>query len=355
LGAVKMTTKREKWPGGYIHRQKDGQELFILEREVGGVRYHVSTKCHSMRSAMKHLERFEVDPAGYTNIGKRSETPIFITAGLVDDFHNWMLTRHKPSTRKHANSVVNRMAAWTEDLAGVDLRTATLRDHIKPALERRRTQRAHRISTIKSFYSWLRTEKNVLISSQDCTLDLPVPQSTPEKRKRRKAVDFKVVRAVGPHLTGPYRDVLAILAATGWHYTELERLVRDPNSEIVRMKRGKTIAVLVTKQKGGEETRTPVTDRGVLGAAVRLRARGKMPKRPNERLRAACKKAGVPVFTCGVMRHSVATWAIERKAIPALVAEFLNHKDPRTTKRFYADVRIPTVNVPLPQLRLVKA
>jgi integrase len=47
-------------------------------------------------------------------------------------------------------------------------------------------------------------------------------------------------------------------------------------------------------------------------------------------------KVGIPVFTPGRLRHSVATWAIEAGADPASLAAFLGHKSPRTTRRFYA-------------------
>ena len=54
---------------------------------------------------------------------------------------------------------------------------------------------------------------------------------------------------------------------------------------------------------------------------------------------------GHPPFTPGRFRHSVATCAIEKGADPALVAAFLNHKSPSTTRRFYATharISIPT-------------
>jgi len=334
----------------------DRRRLYILEREltVNGqhLRVHVSTRCHGERQALKHLERFEADPLGYSPLGVEAEKPVYLTEELTAEFEVWQLG--KGVTRKHANAVQNRLADWIEDLARVDLRTATLRDHVLPALNRHKSQRAHRISTLKVFYAWLREVRHTLTNSEDPTLDLPVPQSVPEKRRRRKAVPFPTVQAVLGQLTPDYRDVLLLMTRTGWHFTELERFVRSPDSEIIPMKRGKTIAVLRTLHKSREETRTPIEDRIALATAVRLRARGTVPKRPNDEIRKACKTLDVPPFGLGVMRHSVATWAMEAGADAAQLSAFLGHKDPRTVRRFYADVAVPTSNVPLPKLRLVR-
>ncbi|WP_395831273.1 tyrosine-type recombinase/integrase [Archangium violaceum] len=58
-------------------------------------------------------------------------------------------------------------------------------------------------------------------------------------------------------------------------------------------------------------------------------------------IKGACTAAGIPPFTPGRFRHSVATWAIEKGAAPASVAAFLNHKSPATTRRFYATHAVP--------------
>lgn len=340
---------KQRWPGGYVHPQKDGQPLFIIERRIRGQRFHVSTRCHSLRAAMKQLERFEADPLGYAPEGEAPEQGLQLTAELIVEFHGWQL--EKGNTRRHANDMGNRLADWVEDLGGKDLRQLTLRDDVKPAIERRRTNRAHRIIALKAFFAWLRKEKHLLRSAEDCTLDLPVPQAQPAKHRRRKAVALETVRAAAAVLAPAYRDMLVVLAGTGWHVTELERFARHPDSELVYARREDTLAVLVTKHKNKETTRTPVNDPEVLAAAERIRTRGELPRRANEAVRAACRSAGVAEFTLGVMRHSVATWAIEHGATPEKVAEFLDHKDKGTTLRFYADVAVPTVLVPLPSLK----
>jgi integrase len=93
----------------------------------------------------------------------------------------------------------------------------------------------------------------------------------------------------------------------------------------------------------------------VLDAAIALRKRGHFARDRFEKVvRAACKtvkkpdgETGIPVFTPGRFRHSVATWAIQAGAHPAAVSAFLGHKSPATTKRFYATLatspKVPTL------------
>lgn len=350
--------QRRKWPGGYVHTQADGRDLFIIEREVGGKngkrrRFHVSTRTHSLRAAMKHLERFEADPENYNPAGVPMEDALHLTGELADAFFAWQ-TETKGGTRKHAKEVGHRLAAWMEDLAGVDLRKMSLRDHVVPALDRRQTMRGARITTLKAFMGWLRKQRHLLTSAQDCTVDLPAPQAIPEKRRRRKAQPLASLEAVLPHLAPAYADCLRLNAATGWHWTEICRFIKHPDSGITYSRRGDTIAVLVTLHKGGQWTRTPVSDPEVLAAAERVRARGRVPKKHNDALRAACDAAGVPRFTFGVMRHTVGTLAVEAGADAQSASEFLGHKDKRTFVKFYEDVAIPTTSVPLPRLRVIK-
>lgn len=337
--------------GGYIHRQKDGSDLFIIERKVGKKRYHLSTRCHSERAALKQLERFEANPAGYSPAGADAEAPVYFSGDLLVEYWDWMVDE-RGNTKKHANQMVNRLTDWMTELPGVDLRRMTMRDHIAPALARRPTCRPARIIALKAFMGWLRKVRHVLAHAEDPTLDLSVPQATPEKWRRRKVVERARALAAIRKLDGAYRDCLELRVATGWHQTELERFIRDAESEIAvpSSKVVGVLAVLITRHKGGELTRTPLSHPEHLEAAKRLREKGTVPPKINKALRAACKSAEVEPFTVGVLRHSVATWAVEAGASPTHVSEFLGHKDPRTSRRFYLDVAVPTVTVPVMRL-----
>ncbi len=341
---------KERWPGGYVHRQADGRPLFIIERRVRGERFHISTRCHNVTSALKQLERFEADPLNYSPAGVTKAEPLRMTAALVDAFEAWSVDV-RGNTRKHANEMSNRLLEWMADLNNADLRGVSLREHIKPALDRRKTCRQHRIIALKSFYGWLRKERHVLTHAEDPTLDLMVPSAVPEKRRRRKAVERDRIAAVFAKLAPAHRDCLLLLVATGWHVTELERFIRREESEIViQPDDSGSLATLVTRHKGGETTRTPIAFPEHLEAAQRLRAGRVVPRRLNDAIKEACRKAEVAEFTLGVMRHSVATWAVQSGARPSEVSEFLQHKDPSTTRNFYIDVSAPTVRVPVMRL-----
>ena len=340
---------KEKWPGGYVHEQVDGRKLYIIAKMVRGERFHVSTRAHGIKAAMAQLERFEADPHGYSPAGvSEAKAELVLSNALILEHFKWSI-EVKGNTRHHAKEMGDRLADWQDDLHGKDLREVTLRDDIKPALDRRSTCRAHRIAAIKGFYGWLRKEKHILTSAEDPTLDLPIPAARPEKTKRRKAVEPERIRAAWVQLKGGYRDMLELLAATGMHVTELERFIRSEESQLV--KGDKPLAVLMTRHKTKVLTRIPLNQPSHVAAAERLKAKGTVPRQFRLALYEACDKAGVVRFPPGVLRHSVATNAVEAGATPDEVSRFLHHRDKRTTERFYIDVAKPTNQVPVLQMR----
>ncbi|QRK08633.1 tyrosine-type recombinase/integrase [Archangium violaceum] len=133
-----------------------------------------------------------------------------------------------------------------------------------------------------------------------------------------------------------------VQAGTGWHVSELVRFARMGNVEPYRGVAQGIAGVLVCPQtKSGEPLRTAVSAE-VLEAGKRLLERGSFSfEKYTLAIKGACTAAGIPPFTPGRFRHSVATWAIEKGADPASVAAFLNHKSPTTTRRFYATHAVP--------------
>lgn len=352
-----------RWEGGYIHVQKDGKRLFIIEKERGGDRFHISTRCHTPSAAYEHWKRFQADPWGYQlemKEGREPDDGLFLTKQIVLEYRKWMLHRDQPASRKHANEMAHRLSEWVIALDGKDLRKLQLGD-LKGALNRWEGGRQHRIIAIKGFFTWLRTEKYddkgraVLARRDDPTLDLEVPQAIPEKHVRRKAVEFERVRAALPYLKPAYQDLLMFASATGWHMTEIGRFVRRDDCEIEYRKRETTIAVLVTWHKTRKWVRKPITNKHVLSVAERLKARGTLPRHANDALKAACRKAKVAEFTFGVMRHSVGTWGVENGATEEQIQKLFDHADGKTTRKFYLDVAVPTTELKLPVLRLVKS
>ncbi len=332
-----------RWLGGYTRRDLKGRVTYIIEREVGERRFHISTRCHDKEGALKHLARFEADPGAYRPAGVVAREGLHITADLVDEFSKFQTKKEVSAKHRHYTEVY--LLQWLEDLDGRDLRALNLGE-LKTMIDNRKVCRPARIAALKVFCSWLRREKGLLKTAEDTTLELAVPQARPEKRLRRKAVEWNRVRKVAKKLEGISRDCLALLCATGWHLSELTRFAAA--GELAPgVRKSRVLAVLTTRHKGGELTRTPLQHEAHVEAARRLLKAGSVPQRLDEHLAAACAAAKVESFTLGVIRHSVATWAVERGASPDEVARFLGHRDRRTTERFYIDLRVPTVTVPV--------
>jgi hypothetical protein len=144
------------WEGGRIWRAADGTVTFHLQRMVDGRRhsFRVGT---SRRAALKHLERFEADPAAFAPGGTPREAPLFLDNDLTEDFIAWS-AGEKGNTKQWVGKQKAVLAWWMEKLRGVDLRRASVRDHVLPALEGA-TSRSRRIAVLKAFFSWLRKHR----------------------------------------------------------------------------------------------------------------------------------------------------------------------------------------------------
>ncbi len=363
-----MSRRRVKgWPG-YVHRQANGLDLFIIEKQINGQRYHVSTCANTITAALKQLEQFQAAPAEYNpGASLYGEGGLAFDGQLVIDYFNYLVGSTKKggkgNGRKHSRQMLNRMTEWCTDLRGKDLKKLDLGRDIIPVLNRR-TNRKNRIIALKGFFRWLRTVEHLLKSQHDPTLDLPVPVSEPEQNLYTKVVPFEHVLAVAPLLSTRARDMLNLLVATGWHISEAERFIREPLGEVMldppkppNQVGPPALAALIMKHKSGDQTSTPITSQDHLESAIRLKASGEFPNqsRLNQQLREACAAARidgkpVPKFTLGVMRHSVATWAVEEGATVKEVAVFLHHKSPSTTRKFYVRTKMPVPAVPVRSL-----
>lgn len=337
--------QRRPWKGGYVRRDKKGRDVFVIERWVNGRKFHVSTRCHAERQAFAQLDRFEADPSSYRPDGAAM---VEITDELLDAYLDHLL-KERGTTSKYAREMIRNLGDWSEDLRGKNLRTLQLADVRGPLT--RRANRQHRIISLKGFFRWLREDKGLLKTANDITLEIPVPQATPEKFQRRKVVETERIAAAFGQLKGAPRDFLLVMAGTGMHVTELERFVRCySGTELL----DGNPAVLITLHKSGASTRIPLGLPEVAAAAKRLRQGREVPSNMNKHVKEACTRAKVKPFTLGVMRHTVATFAVEAGSPAELVSKFLGHRDKRTTERFYVDLERPTAQVAVPALRLVK-
>jgi integrase len=336
-----------KWPGGRVWRDAEGRDTYFIRKRVEGRLYETSTRCSSLTAAMKHYERFQADPSGYSPGGVAGDA-LVLDEDLSRAFLKWSL-KEKGNSAEWVGKQKRYLKWWAKQLGRRDLRRVSLRDHIQPALDRAENAR-QRIEVIKALYGWLRKHRHVVSPAQDPTYGaLPVPQGRPEQWKTPKPIPADAHAKVLLAIPQPYRDMLAVLDDTGWHVTELARFIRS--GIIAAMPAGReheAAAVLVCpRRKSGETQRTAV---GAFAhdAAKRLRARGTFSKiRFYTAVREACEKVEVAPFTPGRYRHTLATREVEAGADPASVAAFLGHKSPATTRRFYATLAV----VPRPRGR----
>lgn len=355
-----MRETHPDWPAGYVHRQKDGQRLFIIERQITidgkRHRFHLSTGCHALEPALKQLARFEADPFSYHRAGGDLRPPLLITTDLLLKFYRWQLERGR--SPKYAREVNTWLTKWLKALRGANLRRLNLARDIVPVLDIMASgARRPMMASLKTLFAWLRTERHELTSVEDVTRDLRLPQSDPAKRTKRVAHDVKHVRDVLPLLKGVYRDALLFQWATSCHVSELERFVRDPRSRLVvfdkpqRLADGtKALAVVSLWHKTKDWAHIALTRREHVEAAERLRARGSLPTRHdlNSTIYAACDEAEVPRMSY-VMRHTTLTRAAARGISKERRMAHARHKDARTAER-YVDIDLPLAAIPAEKL-----
>jgi integrase len=296
-----------------------------------------------MRGAIEALNRFEGDPEGFRPEGEERPEAIYLDEEIAREFLAWSIAV-KRNTREWVGKQKRALAFWATKLHRVDLRRATLRDHVLPALQGE-ASRDQKIRVLKAFFSWLRKEKHLLCAAEDPTYGtLSAAQARPAQWRRSKAIPKEHVELVLEHLGAPWRDALMLQAATGWHVTEAARFASAGTVERLptgARRDGSAAVVVCPMTKGGEMLRTRVS-REVADAARRLRDHGAFSAAWYYRaVRSACDAAEIARFSPGMMRHSVATWAVNKGADPAVVSAFLGHKSVSTTRRFYATLAVP--------------
>jgi site-specific recombinase XerD len=348
----------EGWPG-YVHRQKDGRPLFIIEKQitVGGTRhrFHVSTRAHSLKPALEQLKRFEADPFGYNPVGGDLRAPLHLTAELAEQFFTAQLARGL--SRKYARETFTWLKRWGKRLKGVDLRRLSIARDVLPVLDSAGGAKRPMMAALKTLCTWLRVERHEMTSAEDSTRDLRLPQADVARHKHRVAHDVGHVRKALARLKGVYRDALLFQAATACHISELERFIRDERSRLEVFDKPKrladgsqALAVVSVWHKTKKQHRLALVRPEAVEAAKRLLARGTLPPRNklNDAVYAACDAAKVPRFSFA-LRHSVLTWGAQRGVSEERLAQHAGHEDVRTTRR-YVDVDLPLAAIPAEKL-----
>jgi hypothetical protein len=338
-----MAERTGSWDGGYIHKDARGRDVYVIRQQVNGKRYEVSTRTFSIRAALEQLKRFQGDPQGYDPRGEVGSAPIYLDLEQAKQYLAYS-RNERQNTRAWVTKQRAILSWWAEQLKGIDLRGASVRDSILPALDRA-AGKAHKVAVLKALYTWLRRERREITLAEDATagggLTMPLPRK--QHGSGPKAVPREHVELAREHLVGGWVDALDLQSATGWHVTEVQRFTTAGEIEppTAAQKAHGIAAVLVVEHKSGDQHRTAV-DAKTLAAAKRLRERGGFAISWYHRaVKSACKAAGIKPFGPGVMRHSVATWAVNAGADLAAVSTFLGHRSSRTTKKFYATHATP--------------
>jgi len=351
--------KVKGWPG-YV---RGG--IFVIEKKISGRKYHVSTRATTLRGAMAQLARFEANPDAFSPRGSGDPDALVLDAKLIDDFHEW----HRAEvSHQWALNVKNVLVDWANHLKGADLRRLSLIDDLKPHLKTA-GQKHHRVKGLRLLFKWLRQERGLVTRAQDVSADLAIPVIRPAQDSGNvKAVSWEAVLELAPHLPLHVRDVLELLAATGWHVAEARRFAAVGS---IREKEGgdtaDLVAVLGVVHKSGKRHFTALLHDQHLAVARRIRERGALID--NNRLRkhmlrgaelatAARRKidpkakAFVP-FQLGALRHSVSTWLRQQGVAMRDIAEYVGHESEATTRRHYVDQQVALKVLPRAVLRVV--
>lgn len=354
VGFLVGKTKRT-WLGGYIREGSRGR-VYVIQREIHGQRFHVSTRCRTERAALDELARFESSPHTYrpmASAGGPARNDCVLTPASLVAFERYQLDV-KRVTQAYADDCQLYLKAWMHWFAGRDLRTVQLRDITEQLGVWGTTARRNRIVALKSYTKWLRRERAVLGRAEDPTMDLEVPRSRPEKLERRKAVPLELVRATLPLLPEDVRQLVQLLAATGLHVSEVRRFAKgagglhEPTPE---QRETGVLAYLSVPHKTGVLHVVALGIEEAFEAAKAIRARGNIPSHSRQWFALREAKAD---WNIGSLRHSVATWLYEAGVSLEAIAEQLGHRDKRTTSDFYRDIGATARMLPVPSLRLVE-
>lgn len=191
----------------------------------------------------------------------------------------------------------------------------------------------HRAATLKALYGYLRKVTYELKASQDPTFRcLLVPQRCPSHVD--KSVQLSQVNRAILRLGEPWRSRLLLQARTGIHTTELQRFAKEGKVVPYSGQPG-AVAYLTFAHKSGEAHHVAL-DRKLRAAARKVLQAGPFTA---EFYHKHVKEAGG--FTPGRLRHTVATQLVNQGVQMGVVATFLGHRSPVTTRRWYAKFAVP--------------
>lgn len=130
--------------------------------------------------------------------GTSVRLPIYLDLELCKDFLRWSQVE-----RGNSDGWVEKQRAilawWMGKLQGIDLRRATLVDHLLPPFQGT-TSRAQRTEVLKTLYGWLRKVKHSISAQEDPTFGvLSVEAERPAQHTKSKVIPKEhYLLATGP-------------------------------------------------------------------------------------------------------------------------------------------------------------
>lgn len=357
------------WAGGRIYTTSEGRNVYVIERRVHRkVRAIPLRRATSERDALAELALFDRDPVAFVDRYERERrdklTLVTITPTLVTDFLQYLAD--KGTTTRYRQNSRTYLDLWStsKEVGNRDLRRLKLAD-LQKALKKLPAQKKA-IIAIKSFCSWL-VDQGTIEPQENPTTALRVPPSRRSPTPKGYGADliaatYSKLSAPKAHTHRPdadtaqaVRDVYALAAMHGLHFSEIERIANDASITVIDPSAAAPIAGTVTfLHKNGThhiQSLTPQT----LRAALRLQARKQAPVESCVRqhlARAAKELKKDERLRLGQLRHSFVTIAktsgqvvnLAGPGVPlAAIAQSIGHRSITTTSTFYDNSTVPTL------------
>lgn len=361
-----------------------------IDRTIHSIRYRVSTGARTAEAAYEEYVRFEKDPANYVPRTERHEGSGWADAVLaflqhqrnieglsdkyVDDlaaqlarWHDFpgfssldsftqsdiesflthlvegKLTSRKVSARDDGGKVIWERNADGSIVLNKKGHRVSKKVEVPYVGRNREASRNRHLAALKSLMTWARNRKPPL-TKNDAADHVFIGKEDRDTRPP-EPVEKDRWEAAGKHLGDRWLAAQKTLLGSGLRYGELARLKQDdlkPRGIIVRTakaRKGRTI---------------PVSE-ACVAAATKMLKLGGVPadsaQQMDDRLEAACAKAGVKRYTAHHLRHTFATTCLRNCVDVRTLQQWLGHADLATTMKYLhalqAEDGLPDVPAPL--------
>jgi hypothetical protein len=352
--------KVEGWRAGRVWSSEDGRLSFYIRRDGRDV----ATGASTLLGALAALERFEKTGDARTPV---DAGPVLLDLTLAKQFLD--ASKAKGNSRSWRVNQKQHLDWWQAQLGTKDLRAGrrggvTIAD-LRAALADAPSAR-QREAVLRSLYTHLRAS-DLIATEEDPLYGKPhiAPAGRPAQETIDKTIDAADLTTVLGYLDAVWMergeneeerekrgrrwaDILRMLDGTGMHVTEARRFAEGGTIEDLpggrKPTRREAAVLVVPLHKNGAPFKVAVS-RATLETAKRVRAAGPFSIAVfYAELRKAAEECGAKVLP-GRFRHTTARHAVEAGATIEAVGNYLGHKSPATTKKFYATLGVP-VKVP---------